>query len=44
MQVNTYKIKLAPYGSMILPDSQTIFGSICWSIQELYGEKELEEL
>jgi len=43
--VNTYKIKLAPYGSMTsFPDSQTIFGSICWSIRELYGEKELEEL
>lgn len=45
MLVNTYKIKLTPYGSMTsFPDSQTIFGSVCWSIRELYGEKELEEL
>lgn len=45
MGVNTYKIVLTPYGSMTtFPDSQTIFGAICWSIRDLYGEKDLEEL
>lgn len=43
--MNIHKISLTPYGSMTtLPDSQTIFGAICWSIRELYGEDELEEL
>ncbi|MCF6464269.1 type III-A CRISPR-associated RAMP protein Csm4 [Clostridium sp. Cult1] len=43
--MNIHKISLTPYGSMTtLPDSQTIFGAMCWSIRELYGEDELEEL
>lgn len=43
--VDIHKINLIPYGSMTsFPDSQTIFGSICWSIRELYGEDELEKL
>lgn len=45
MLVKTYKISLTPLGSITSPpDSQTIFGSICWSIRELYGEGDLEEL
>ena len=41
--VDIHKINLIPYGSMTsFQDSQTIFGSICWSIRELYGEDELE--
>lgn len=40
-----YKISLTPHGSITSPpDSQTLFGSICWSIRELYGEQNLEEL
>lgn len=40
-----YKISLTPYGSISsFPNSQTVFGSICWAIRELYGEKDLEEL
>jgi len=45
MQVNVYKVYLTPYGSMTsIPDSQTLFGSICWAIRDLYGEEELEHL
>lgn len=40
-----YKINLTPYGSISnFPDSQTIFGGICWAIKDLYGENNLEEL
>lgn len=43
--MNVYKVNLTPCGSMTsIPDSQTIFGTICWAIRDLYGEKELEEL
>lgn len=43
--MNVYKVNLTPYGSMTsIPDSQTLFGSICWAIRDLYGEKELENL
>ncbi len=43
--MNIYKVNLTPCGSMTsIPDSQTLFGSICWAIRDLYGEKELEEL
>jgi len=43
--MNVYKVNLTPYGSMTsIPDSQTLFGSICWAIRDLYGEEELEEL
>lgn len=43
--MNLYKVNLTPYGSMItIPDSQTLFGTICWAIRDLYGEKELEDL
>ncbi len=43
--MNTYKISLTPRGSITtFPDSQTLFGSICWSIRELYGEEKLEKL
>jgi CRISPR-associated protein Csm4 len=45
MSVETYKISLTPKGSITSPpDSQTLFGSICWSIRELYGEQDLEKL
>lgn len=43
--MNVYKVNLTPYGSMTsIPDSQTLFGTICWAIRDLYGEKELVEL
>lgn len=43
--MNIYKISLTPRGSInAFPDSQTLFGSICWSIRDLYGEAELEKL
>lgn len=43
--MNIYKVNLTPYGSITnIPDSQTLFGSICWAIRDLYGEKKLEEL
>jgi CRISPR-associated protein Csm4 len=43
--MKTYKIILTPYGSLTsFPDSQTLFGAICWSIREFYGEEDLEEL
>lgn len=43
--MKTYKISLTPQGSITSPpDSQTLFGSICWSIREFYGEQDLEEL
>lgn len=45
MLVRIYKINIIPYGFMTaFPDSQTIFGAICWAIRELYGEEELEQL
>jgi CRISPR type III-A-associated RAMP protein Csm4 len=40
-----YKISLTPYSSFNkLPDSQTLFGSICWAIKDLYGEENLETI
>jgi len=43
--MNTYKVTLIPHGSITkFPDSQTIFGSICWAIRDLYGEETLEDI
>ncbi|RKD31285.1 type III-A CRISPR-associated RAMP protein Csm4 [Thermohalobacter berrensis] len=43
--MNTYMVKLNPYGSITrFPDSQTLFGSICWAIRDMYGEDVLEDI
>ncbi len=43
--MNTYIVNLYPYGSIShFPDSQTLFGGICWAMRDIYGETILEEI
>lgn len=43
--MKSYIVTLSPYGSITsMPDSQTIFGSLCWAIRDLYGEEVLEQI
>jgi CRISPR type III-A-associated RAMP protein Csm4 len=43
--MDIYKVRLVPCGGITrLPDSQTLFGGICWAIRDLYGEDILEDM
>lgn len=43
--MKTHTVNLIPCGSITrFPDSQTLFGSICWAIRDLYGEDFLEDM
>ncbi|MGL4972870.1 MAG: type III-A CRISPR-associated RAMP protein Csm4 [Culicoidibacterales bacterium] len=43
--MQTYQLKFAIGGRFqALPDSQTIFGAMCWAIRDVYGEAKLTEM